>query len=403
MPEDSLPAACRFLFEEVTSSSVVIVLVELSSQAPSNVEGYKLWYCKTREETHQKDPICVIPKSQKRVMISNLQPCTEYSFRIISYTESGDLGHSEAKCFTKSVEIIYKSSNSTIMAHGDKENPLIEGMSSGAKREPKSTKAAEYLSDFKVRELGKVLQMAWAQENGSFERLCRIDSEKCCGVTKLVKPEKAEQHQLPVVSRELDLNVVSVPDLNEVLTPPVESLRDEGIIYSSAQDVELDEEDGSQDMVTEKNCLAISHGSGDSQTWARGLGGEVPDVDSRGGLCRKRSASTNVEARDSDSTLIDGSPLRFPNGSGCLDENFEYCVKIIRWLECEGHIKQEFRLKLLTWFSLRSTEQERRVVNTFIHTLIDEPSSLAGQLEDAFSDMISNKRPRNGFCSKLWH
>ena len=77
-------------------------------------------------------------------------------------------------------------------------------------------------------------------------------------------------------------------------------------------------------------------------------------------------------------------------------------VKTIRWLECEGYINQEFRLKLLTWFSLRSMEQERRVVNTFIQNLIDDPSSLAG-LVDSFSDIISSKRPRNGLCGKLWH
>ena len=86
-----------------------------------------------------------------------------------------------------------------------------------------------------------------------------------------------------------------------------------------------------------------------------------------------------------------------------MDEIFEYCVKIILWLECEGYIKQEFRLKLLTWFSLRSTDQERRVVNTFIQTLMDDPSSLAGQLVDSFADIINNKRPKTGFCSKLWH
>ena len=123
-------------------------------------------------------------------------------------------------------------------------------------------------------------------------------------------------------------------------------------------------------------------------------------VDSRIDMCRKRIASTNEETHDCDSTLINGSPLRISDGSCSLDENFEYCVKVIRWLECEAHIKQEFRLKLLTWFSLRATEQERRVVNTFIQTLIDDPSSLAGQLVDSFSDIISNKRLRSGFCSK---
>ncbi|KAG5559387.1 hypothetical protein RHGRI_009056 [Rhododendron griersonianum] len=82
-----------------------------------------------------------------------------------------------------------------------------------------------------------------------------------------------------------------------------------------------------------------------------------------------------------------------------LDDNLEYCVKTIRRLECEGRIKREFRIKLLTWFSLRSTEQERRVVNTFIRTMIDDPSSLAARLVDTFSDTVSNKKPRHGICS----
>ncbi|KDP32310.1 hypothetical protein JCGZ_13235 [Jatropha curcas] len=393
--EDSLPAACRFLFEEVTSSSVTIILIELST-ASDDIKGYKLWYCKSREEMHTKDPICVFPRAQRRILISNLQPCTEYTFRIVSYTEAGDCGHSEAKCFTKSVEIIHKNPNTSVAANGKKANSLLGGGTSGSKRESKTTMAVNY-SGFKVRELGKILHLAWAQEQGCFEGFCSADAEKCCGAGKVTKPA---EDQLPSVSRGLDLNVVSVPDLNEELTPPFESSRDEDNGCTLEQAVEADDDAASHDI--KKNGLARSHGSGDSQTWTGGPSGEVPAVDSRADLCRKR-AHSNEEMLDCDSTLINGSPFRVSNGSGCLDENFEYCVKIIRWLECEGHINQEFRLKLLTWFSLRSTEQERRVVNTFIQTLIDDPSSLAGQLVDSFSDIISSKRPRNGFCSKLWH
>ncbi|XP_028064280.1 VIN3-like protein 1 [Camellia sinensis] len=383
--EGSLPAACRFHFEEVTSSSVVIVLIELQPASNDDIKGYKLWYCKSRDETHPKEPICVFPRAQRRILISNLQPCTEYSFRIISYTEAGDLGHSEAKCFTKSVEIIHKDPNSAPM-NCKNENLQIEG-SSNAQREPKTTTAVESSSGFKVRDLGKILRLAWAQEQGCFEGFSGIDIEECCQVNNPAKPLETPKDQLPPVSRGLDLNVASVPDLNEELTPPFESSRDEDNDDAVSHDIE-------------KNR---SHGSGDSQNWTHRANGEVPDVDSEGKLCRKRAASTNEETHDCDSTLINGSPFRIGNESGCLDENFEYCVKIIRWLECEGHIKLEFRLKLLTWFSLRSTEQERRVVNTFIQTMIDDPSSLAAQLVDSFSDIISSKRPRNGFCSKLWH
>ncbi|XP_065848871.1 VIN3-like protein 1 isoform X2 [Euphorbia lathyris] len=397
--EDSLPSACRFLFEDVTSSSVVIILIELSTASSDDIKGYKLWYCKSREETHPKEPICVFTRSQRRILISNLQPCTEYTFRIVSYTEAGDFGHSEAKCFTKSVEIIHKNSDSSVATNGKKENSLSGGGTSGSKRESKTTSAVNS-SGFKVRELGKILHLAWTQDQGCFEDFCSVDTEKCCGASKMTMPETPEDH-LPSVSRGLDLNVVSVPDLNEELTPPFESSRDEDNGCTLEQVVEADDDAASHDI--KKNGLARSHGSGDSQTWTDGPGREVPAVDSGTEVCRKRAAQSNDEMHDCDSTLISGSPFRVSNGSGCLDENFEYCVKIIRWLECEGHVSQEFRLKLLTWFSLRSTEQERRVVNTFIQTLIDDPSSLAGQLVDSFSDIVSSKRPRNSFCGKLWH
>ncbi|XP_062090725.1 VIN3-like protein 1 isoform X1 [Humulus lupulus] len=396
--EDSLPSACKFLFEEVTPSSVVIILIELSKASSNDIKGYKLWYYNCREDGYSKEPNCVFPRTQRRILISNLKPCTEYTFRIISYTETGDLGHSEAKCFTKSVEILHKNPNLPAVKIDKKENTSTEGSPSG-KGESKNAVAAGS-SEFKVRDLGKILHLAWAQEKGYLEGFCSADVEKCCAANKVVKPEII-QERLPSVSRGLDLNVVSVPDLNEELTPPFESSRDEDNGCSLQLTVEADDA-ASHDIL--KNGLARSHGSGDSQTWTHGPTGDVPAVDSRTEFCRKRAlVNTIEEAHDCDSTLINGSPFRISNESSSLDENFEYCVKIIRWLECEGHITQEFRLKLLTWFSLRSTEQERRVVNTFIQTMIDDPSSLAGQLVDSFSDIISSKRQKNGFCSKLWH
>ncbi|XP_057447099.1 VIN3-like protein 1 isoform X2 [Lotus japonicus] len=392
--EDSLPAACKFVFEEVTASSVKIILIEMSNVSSEDIKGYKLWYYMSREESHTEDPVCVFPKAQRRILISSLQPCTEYTFRIVSFTDVGDLGHSEAKCFTKSIEILEKDPSPPVASNHKKENLETGGNSSGSKMEPDPTIAD---SGFKVRDLGKILHRAWAQEQGCFEGFCCADKKNCCAKSEVIKPSNNPEEQLPSVSRGLDLNVVSVPDLNEDLTPPFESSRDEDNGCTLQQTVEADDDAASHDL--EKN-LARPHGSGGSQTWTQGPTGEVPAVDSRVDASRKRVASTNEDNHDCDSTLINGSPLRVPDASSSLDENFEYCVKVIRWLECKGHIKQEFRLKLLTWFSLRSTEQERRVVNTFIQTLIDDPSSLAGQLVDSFSDIISNKRPRTGLSNK---
>ncbi|XP_020250135.1 VIN3-like protein 2 [Asparagus officinalis] len=94
------------------------------------------------------------------------------------------------------------------------------------------------------------------------------------------------------------------------------------------------------------------------------------------------------------------------NKASTEERQYEYCVKVIRWLECEGYMEKEFRVKLLTWFSLKATPQERRVVSAFIDVLIDEPESLVAQLADAFMDGICNNKKqvvRKVFCTRMWH
>ncbi|XP_074349281.1 VIN3-like protein 1 [Apium graveolens] len=393
--EGSLPAACKVLFEKILSTSVVVLLIEMSTSSLEDIKGYKIWYCKTREETHSAEPACVFPKSQRRVLISNLLPCTEYSFRVVSFTEAGDMGHSEAKCFTKSVEVIRKTPSSVAVNNMKENFPVVADTNVGT--ECKTGAEAESNSGFQVRDLGKILQIASSQEQGCLNELPGERLQNFLGVEEPNPQHVPDQTQR--VSCELDLNIASVPDLNEDLIPPVEP-RDEDNVITLGR-VEAVDDQVSHD--NQRNDVEKSNGSGDSQNWSHKPNGDVTTVDSKGKMNKKRAATANEESHDCDSTLVNGSPCAIHNGSGSLGENFEYCVKIIRWLECEGHIKSEFRLKLLTWYSLRSTEQERRVVNTFIQTLVDDPSSLAGQLLDSFSDVVSSKKRRNGFCSKLWH
>nr|CAB3462225.1 unnamed protein product [Digitaria exilis] len=365
---DTLPAACKFKFEDITTSSLVLVLKEAVSSQYHAIKGYKLWYWNSREPPYTGEP-SVFPKDQRRILISNLQPCTEYSFRIISFTEEGELGHSESKIFTKSVEIIRKN----------KENGA-EGCSSSAKRAGKRQNGT--VSGFQVRHLSNVLQKAQANENGYPSACCKDEIEDSCDQSDSVIPGK---DQVPCgASRKLDLNETSVPDLNAEVIMPTEFCRDENGCSSR------------------KNTLTKSNGCGDSETFAEGRVGEAPVMESQS-QSHKQTSDLEQETCADDSKLAAVSARLFSRRLGQLDDNYEYCVKIIRWLECSGHIEKDFRMKFLTWFSLRSTEQERRVVITFIRTLLDDPSSLAGQLLDSFEEIVASKKPRTGFCTKLWH
>ena len=79
----------------------------------------------------------------------------------------------------------------------------------------------------------------------------------------------------------------------------------------------------------------------------------------------------------------------------CLKEHdYEHSVRVVKWLEHRGHIDEVFRIRFLTWFSLKATQQERRVVSAFVDALIDDPASLADQLIHTFSDEIcSDQKP----------
>ncbi|KAM0976925.1 hypothetical protein ACFX15_019240 [Malus domestica] len=81
------------------------------------------------------------------------------------------------------------------------------------------------------------------------------------------------------------------------------------------------------------------------------------------------------------------------------ESDYDYSVRAIKWLEHEGHVDEDFRVKFLTWFSLKANVQERRVVRVFVDTFIDDPSSLAGQLIHSFVDKICCQQKEDQFLS----
>ncbi|EFH42461.1 protein VERNALIZATION insensitive 3 [Arabidopsis lyrata subsp. lyrata] len=95
------------------------------------------------------------------------------------------------------------------------------------------------------------------------------------------------------------------------------------------------------------------------------------------------------------------------NGVG--DKDLGQIVKTIRCLEQEGHIDKSFRERFLTWYSLRATHREVRVVKIFVETFVEDLPSLGEQLVDTFSECIVSKRSSTsgvvpaGICLKLWH
>ncbi|GMH03951.1 hypothetical protein Nepgr_005790 [Nepenthes gracilis] len=85
------------------------------------------------------------------------------------------------------------------------------------------------------------------------------------------------------------------------------------------------------------------------------------------------------------------------------ESEYEYCVRVIKCLEREQHLSIDFRVKFLTWFSLKARMQERRVVSAFVDAMIDDPSSLAEQLIDTFADEICAEKPSRSQAQHQHH
>lgn len=297
----------------------------------------------------------IVPKDERKILVFNLSPCTEYSFRAISFTEDGVLGHSESKCCTESKEIFLKCATQNARDTHPQNRDRSQSFKS---------------TGFKMRDIWKSMQEAWGEE-GCFDG-CEDTHDGSCS-------RSATGTDFSGACRKLHFNTSSVPDLNVKVPVPM-------------------------DYTTKKhhhsNGLIRSNDSFDSETCAAGRSAEPPDVESRPvgkvntahiDRCEQNGASASCRKKQ-----LSGTTRQ-------LDGDYEHCVKAIRQLECDGHIENSFRLKFLTWYSLRSTDQERRAVTTFIKTLSGEPSSLAEQLTDSFGEIINCKKARTGFCNKLWH
>lgn len=212
--ENSLPTACAIQFEDILPTSLVVLLEEIDPKSSQDVIGYKLWQRTSRDLSYPKEISCVLPRAQTRTIISNLQPCTEYAFKIVSYTNRGDLGHSEAKCFTKSVEVFGRNiGSSTKRALKKPGNIGMEDFSSTSAKGDLESHPNEGFSSFRVRDLGKILRAAWAQERESNAKIDCADKNMPINQFNCCKKAEACDSDKPFVSSEGELNIVSASPL----------------------------------------------------------------------------------------------------------------------------------------------------------------------------------------------
>ncbi|KAJ8500870.1 hypothetical protein OPV22_011422 [Ensete ventricosum] len=384
-------------FERISSTSVTVVL-ESENNTPLGQElaGFNLWHRKGDISEYPEKPSFSLLNREKRLEIAELTPATDYMFKVVAFSNTRDLDAWEVGVKTEAIspeDSINLSSETTVSKpHGQSPRTNGGGSSSNPSEGDESNENGTACAD-----LNKLPKL----DLDDCEKPAILETEKssghgdqmrkgCIVRAGVLQPQESLGHSDSALDEEPNSTVLI--DSTDFL------------MNNQASDVQKSEDESNTRAVVSEMVILPATPCG-VETGTQGLG-----------RCSK--GKSGVEIYENGSTKADQEPgssskkrgTGKPEGISVKDRSsegaYEYCVKVIIWLECQGHIETNFRVKFLTWFSLWATLQERRIVSVYVDTLIDDPASLAGQLVDTFSEAICSKRPPKtpaGFCTKLQH
>ncbi|MQL89410.1 hypothetical protein Taro_021988 [Colocasia esculenta] len=392
--------------EDVSSTYLTVVVASNEDAFLTGIVSYSLWHRKADTTDYSAEPTSKLITPERKVTVSDLIPATEYMFKVVAFNNSGEVGKWELGVTT--------SSNSK-----DLTMSTVESDSQKPNSESPKPNSSDLSNPSEGNESNNTATY------GDQDRL----PETCSGycekpeIPDLEKPVYSEDTSMGVIhsrneateQEEMPSHSIFAAEEEPSSTIQTDSHKDSTNSTDANQtsDVPKSENESNAPLgneimvipydlteavlpVTPSKLETMKEGVGRVVRSKLGSGGQdnwfpKPEEPRAGSSSKKRSGTRCEELCAKD---------------GSLEGDYEYCVKVIRWLECEGHIETNFRVKFLTWFSLRATPQERRVVSVFVDTMIDDPPSLAGQLVDTFSEAICRKSPLllpAGFCTKLWH
>ncbi|KAE9464252.1 hypothetical protein C3L33_03840, partial [Rhododendron williamsianum] len=387
--ESSLTASKIIRFEDVCTSSLTVVL---GSEDPplENISGYRLWHRKADDVDYPAEPTCTLFTPNTRFSLSRLNPATEYVFKVVCFDKARELGTCELKFRMGIVRNDVSNSKNLVVGRSGSPVTNSSSLSNPSSVEDETNNIVPFINGNKNTEDHSLTYSRNPDERIS----CQVGSS---GELASLLDEEGQMRKMSSLPNGEALDFVN-KDSPEGQTIE-ETSTDNGSnthFHTVSERVPLV---GNTEAVLPITPCKL-------ENIAMGLG--------RSGRCKVREKDlssghgTEEEPQGGSSSKKRGGcgERRDLEDSGNGNRDFEHYVKVIRWLECEGHIETSFRQKFLTWYSLRATPQEVRVVKVFVDTLIDDPASLAEQLVDAFSDAVSSKRSSvmpSGFCLKLWH
>ncbi|KAK6159080.1 hypothetical protein DH2020_006394 [Rehmannia glutinosa] len=369
-PSDCNALASKLVrIEDIRSSSLTVILNYDDSNV-GNVMGYMLWHRKASDIHYPSEPTCRLFAPNMKFLLSSLSPATDYFLKVIILDKDRETGFCEFQFRTGNSEneVQNPNSNSSEVERSQSPATNCSSLSNPSSVEDETNNVSPCGNDDEIRGDNNTNSSDPSRKETNGDVISLLDEEQInCDAVNFRNKESSNGTENGSNTPRTGLECV--PFMN----------RSEDRLQITPYKME-----NCKDGVGRKNKRKIS--------------GNVIDV-----IASKRDEE---EPQAGSSSKKRSGENRDEKCNGIGDKDFEYYVKVIRWLECDGHIETTFRQKFLTWYSLRATPQEVRIVKVFIDTFIEDPESLAGQLVDTFSDVMSNKRCStvpSGFCLKLWH
>uniref|UniRef100_A0A7N0VHB5 Fibronectin type-III domain-containing protein n=1 Tax=Kalanchoe fedtschenkoi TaxID=63787 RepID=A0A7N0VHB5_KALFE len=379
--------------EDVSPTAVTVVLASEASSS-GDIIDYLVWHRKASDADYPVEPVCSLSTINGKFTVSGLSPGTEYIFKVASstgctsevwITTSGK--HRETYPRRPAVERSHSPTvNCSSLSNPSSVEDETNNVAHFIERNENSDNDLDYCNgnDKVISGSNGSASVGVGQEGTPADSVSVLDelglAEKKSS-KPMSDPLKNNDH---VADGEAD-----VPNDNESDTAVPTGL--ECVPFVSSSEGGLPITPCKLENSKDGHGKRSKHGKNDTFE-------KVKEPQGGGSSSKKRRADRS-----------DGENDDFPRNNSSSDRDLAYYVKVIRWLECEGYIETNFRQKFLTWYSLRASTQEARIVKVFVDAFIEDPESLAGQLVDTFSETISNNGSSKssvvpaGFCMKLWH
>ncbi|KAG8069777.1 hypothetical protein GUJ93_ZPchr0006g45538 [Zizania palustris] len=403
-------------FEAITQTSVTVVL-DLG-QFPTlaqEITGFNVWHQAAGTGLYASNPTGIILAPLKTLVVTQLVPATSYTFKVVAFSNSKECGSWETNIKTSCQKEdglkglmpggagLDQNNGSPKENSGGQSDPSSEGVDSNNNTAVYADLNKSPESDFEYCENPEILNSDKASHHPNEP----INNSQCMQMVAVRVTEVTELEEGPGLSA----SALDEEPISTVQTP---------LLRVSSNSMEQNQRSEVPRLHDASNAPA----GNELVIVPPRYSGSIPPTAPRFMENGKDISGKSFKAKPSDNNLQNGcsKPEREPGNSsnkrtsgkfedishkdGCPEASYEYCVKVVRWLECEGYIETNFRVKFLTWYSLRATPHDRKIVSVYVDTLIDDPVSLSGQLSDTFSEAIYSKRPqsaRSGFCMELWH